>query len=101
MLGGFPGVDAVNVVGAPHPTLGMQTVACLVMQEGESRFGLSELRAYLGAHGLARFEFPDRLEFFDHLPLTESGKPKKTELKEWVLTRMGYHRSEAGQVSEG
>jgi Acyl-CoA synthetases (AMP-forming)/AMP-acid ligases II len=95
VLGGFPGVDAVNVVGAPHPTLGMQTVACIVLQQEKLRFGLSELRTYLGTHGLARFEFPDRLEFFDHLPLTESGKPKKAVLKEWVMTRMGYHHSEA------
>lgn len=88
VLGGFPGVDAVNVVGAPHPTLGMQTVACIVLQQGQPKFGLSELRDYLGEHGLAKFQFPDRLEFFRELPQTESGKPKKKDLKEWVLKRI-------------
>ncbi|WP_332237122.1 class I adenylate-forming enzyme family protein [Sporolactobacillus sp. KGMB 08714] len=88
VLGGFPGVGAVNVVGAPHPTLGAQTVACVVLQEGRQAFRLDELRDYLGVHGLAKFQFPDRLEFFDELPRTESGKPKKNVLREWVLERI-------------
>ncbi|MFT8317715.1 MAG: class I adenylate-forming enzyme family protein [Sporolactobacillus sp.] len=88
VLGGFPGVEAVNVVGAPHPTLGTQTVACIVLQEGQSEFELAELRDYLGEHGLAKFQFPDRLEFFKDLPRTESGKPKKKDLKELVLKRI-------------
>ncbi|RYM06725.1 AMP-dependent synthetase [Sporolactobacillus sp. THM7-7] len=93
VLGGFPGVDEVNVVGAPHPTLGSQTVACVVLQGGQQRFSLAELRDYLGEHGLAKFQFPDRLEFFNNLPKTHSGKIKKKDLRKWVLQRIEEEKS--------
>jgi acyl-CoA synthetase (AMP-forming)/AMP-acid ligase II len=92
VLGGFPGISAVNVVGAPHPTLGMQIVACVVLQKNKSLFSLRKLKTYLLQHGLAKFQLPDRLEFFKTLPRTESGKPKKNILKQWVLDRIrGSH----------
>lgn len=93
VLGGFPRVDEVGVVGAPHPTLGTQTVACVVLREGQSEFRLAELRDYLGENGLAKFQFPDRLEFFDSLPKTHSGKIKKKDLREWVRERLEEEKS--------
>ncbi len=51
-------VQNVAVVGAPDPTLGQQTVACIVLKEGAKPFTLPELREFLAAQGLAKFQFP-------------------------------------------
>ncbi|WAH37861.1 class I adenylate-forming enzyme family protein [Alicyclobacillus dauci] len=75
-------VQNVVVVGAPDDTLGQQSVACVVLQEGAEPFSLPELRDFLGQRGLAKFQFPDRLEFLTELPTTHSGKIKKKDLRE-------------------
>ncbi|MFC4619450.1 class I adenylate-forming enzyme family protein [Camelliibacillus cellulosilyticus] len=75
-------VERVTVVGAPHDTLGQQTVACIVLKDGAKPFTVQELRTFLGDHGLAKFQYPDRLEYFDELPMTHSGKIKNKDLRE-------------------
>ena len=77
-----PSIENVAVVGAPDETLGQQTVACIVLKEDAKPFQTSELRDFLGQHGLAKFQFPDKLVFFDALPLTHSGKIKKKDLRQ-------------------
>jgi acyl-CoA synthetase len=74
-------VENVAVVGAPDATLGQHTVACIVLKEGAAPFTLPELRDFLASKGLAKFQFPDRLEFLDALPTTHSGKIKKKDLR--------------------
>ncbi|KPV40531.1 class I adenylate-forming enzyme family protein [Alicyclobacillus ferrooxydans] len=76
-----PSIENVAVVGAPDETLGQQTVACIVLKEGFKPFQAAELRNFLSQHGLAKFQFPDRLIFLDALPLTHSGKIKKKDLR--------------------
>ncbi|WP_062305917.1 class I adenylate-forming enzyme family protein [Alicyclobacillus sendaiensis] len=75
-------VQNVAVVGAPDPTLGQQTVACVILKEGAKPFTLRELRDFLAEQGLAKFQFPDRLEFMTEFPQTHSGKIKKKDLRE-------------------
>lgn len=82
LIGGFEGVEEVSVVGAPHETLGQQTVACVVLKEDAEPFALKDLRTYLADNGLAKFQLPDRLEFLESLPMTHSGKYRKIELRE-------------------
>ncbi|MCL6637146.1 MAG: acyl--CoA ligase [Alicyclobacillus sp.] len=84
-ISAHPAVLNVAVVGAPDPTLGQQTVACIILREGHSPFSLAELRDFLGQRGLAKFQFPDRIEFMTELPTTHSGKIKKKELRERLL----------------
>ncbi|MFT8390177.1 MAG: class I adenylate-forming enzyme family protein [Sporolactobacillus sp.] len=88
VVSGFPNVESVNVVGVPHPKLGQQTVACLILKKGSEPFTLQSLRTYLGTHGLGKFQYPDRLEFFTNFPRTSSGKPQKNILKKWVIKRL-------------
>ncbi|QQE76853.1 class I adenylate-forming enzyme family protein [Alicyclobacillus sp. SO9] len=76
-----PAIANVAVVGQADDTLGQRTVACIVVKEGETTPALSELRDFLGEQGLAKFQFPDRLEVVSSLPLTHSGKIKKKELR--------------------
>lgn len=82
VIAAHPAVENVVVVGAPDDTLGQQTVACLVLREGAARFGLPELRDFLGEKGLAKFQFPDRIEFMEEFPTTHSGKIKKKDIRE-------------------
>lgn len=81
-IASFDGVEMVAVIGIPHETLGQQTVACIVLKEGQAPFSISELRTHLGEHGLAKFQFPDRIEFLKELPMTNSGKIKNKDLRE-------------------
>lgn len=83
-----PTVEVVAVVGAPDPTLGQHTVACIVLKDQMVPFDVSELRDFLGEQGLAKFQFPDRLVFLDQLPMTHSGKIKKRELRQRLLEGM-------------
>ncbi|GMA56647.1 cyclohexanecarboxylate-CoA ligase/acyl-CoA synthetase [Alicyclobacillus sacchari] len=77
-----PSVENVAVVGAPDATLGQHTVACVILREGHAALSLKELREFLAEQGLAKFQFPDRLELMTEFPQTHSGKIKKKDLRE-------------------
>ncbi|GLG00409.1 AMP-binding protein [Alicyclobacillus hesperidum subsp. aegles] len=77
-----PSVENVAVVGAPDATLGQHTVACVILREGHEALSLKELREFLAEQGLAKFQFPDRLELMKEFPQTHSGKIKKKDLRE-------------------
>lgn len=88
VLASYPDVERVSVVGAPHETLGQQTVACIVLKENAHEFTISEIREFLDANGLAHFQYPDQLKFLGELPLTHSGKIKNKELRQWLQLEM-------------
>ncbi len=77
-------VERVSVVGAPHDTLGQQTVACIVLMDQAARFTMAEIRDFLAEKGLAKFQYPDQLVFLPELPLTHSGKIKNKDLRQWL-----------------
>ncbi|WEG14859.1 class I adenylate-forming enzyme family protein [Pullulanibacillus sp. KACC 23026] len=85
VIAGHESVERVTVVGAPHETLGQQTIACIVLKEGAEEIPVAELRDYLGKNGLAKFQFPDQLRYFNELPMTHSGKIKNKVLREQFL----------------
>ena len=65
----------VTVVGVPHEHLGEETCAVVVP---ESRApSKDELVAHLEGVGIATHHIIDRLEIFDELPRTRTGKVKK------------------------
>ena len=72
-------VAEVAVVGVPHPRLGEQACAFVVLREGTT-LELPELVAFLKAHGLATFKLPERLVVVDALPRTPTGKVQKFAL---------------------
>ncbi|MCF8566558.1 acyl--CoA ligase [Alicyclobacillus tolerans] len=82
----YPGVENAAVIGIPDPTLGQRTLACIVLKEGTVPFELGELKDFLSANGLSKFQLPDRLVFLDALPATHSGKIRKKELRERFKT---------------
>jgi acyl-CoA synthetase (AMP-forming)/AMP-acid ligase II len=72
-------VKEVAVVGAPHPVLGEDVVAFVVLQSGAEADG-DELRAF-GLTQLADYKVPRQFLFVDALPRNPTGKVLKAELK--------------------
>jgi acyl-CoA synthetase (AMP-forming)/AMP-acid ligase II len=72
-------VKEVAVVGAPHPVLGEDVVAFVVLQPGAEADG-DELRAF-GLTQLADYKVPRQFLFVDALPRNPTGKVVKAELK--------------------
>ena len=75
-----PDVADCAVVGVPHPTLGEEVAAVVVLRPGR-RVDTEELARHV-AHRLARFEVPTRFFFrADALPRNPQGKVLKRELR--------------------
>jgi 2,3-dihydroxybenzoate-AMP ligase len=74
-----PAVLNVACVPYPDPVLGERMCACLVLRRGRS-LTLEELVTFLLEFEIAKFKLPERLEFFDSLPLSGFGKVSKKEL---------------------
>jgi len=79
VIGGFVEVATVAVVGTPDERLGEIVCACVVAQPGAS-LDLASLVDRLRSAGVATYNLPQRLEFFDALPSTASGKIQKHEI---------------------
>jgi long-chain acyl-CoA synthetase len=74
-----PGVADVAVVGLPHPELGEEVAAAVVVRPG-STVSADDLRAHVTEH-LAKFEVPSRWHVTERpLPLNAAGKVAKRDL---------------------
>ncbi|MGP0032112.1 MAG: AMP-binding enzyme, partial [Acidimicrobiales bacterium] len=65
--------------GAPHPVLGEDVVAFVVLREGTEADG-ETLRDYARAF-LAEYKVPRRYHFVDALPRNATGKVVKPDLR--------------------
>jgi acyl-CoA synthetase (AMP-forming)/AMP-acid ligase II len=72
-------VKEVAVVGAPHPVLGEDVVAFVVLHR-DADADAEELRAF-GLEQLADYKVPRQFVFVDSLPRNPTGKVVKAELK--------------------
>lgn len=82
----FPEVERVAIVGIPDARLGERCCACVVLRAGAS-LDLATATDRLRATGLATHKLPERLERFDALPTTASGKIQKFKLQEILAER--------------
>ena len=74
-----PAVAEVAVVGAPHPVLGEDVVAFVVLHE-HGAAGAEQLRTF-ALESLADYKTPRQYYFVDELPRNPTGKVIKPELR--------------------
>jgi acyl-coenzyme A synthetase/AMP-(fatty) acid ligase len=85
LLVAMPEIERAAVIGLPDERLGERMCACVVVRPGE-QIDLPTVVARLEAGGLAKFKLPQRLEVFDVLSATASGKIQKHELVRIITT---------------
>ncbi len=79
-----PAVLQVAVVAMPDPRLGERT--CAIMVARDEPVTLEQIREHLTALGVAKFKWPERLEWVAHLPQSNIGKIDKKALRQWIAT---------------
>jgi 2,3-dihydroxybenzoate-AMP ligase len=87
LLIAHPAVREAAAVAMPHPVLGEQTCAYLVLRPDET-VDLAALSAYLDGRGVARFKWPERIEVVDALPVTNVGKVDKKKLRDDIASKI-------------
>jgi cyclohexanecarboxylate-CoA ligase len=75
-----PGVADAVVIGLPDPRTGELVCAVLELQPGAEAPDVESLGDHLGAHGLRRHAWPERVEVVGALPRTVAGKVDKAGL---------------------
>jgi long-chain acyl-CoA synthetase len=74
-----PAVQEAAVIGLPHPELGEEVAAAVVLKAGED-VGADDLRAYVKQR-VAAFKYPRVTWIVDELPKGPSGKIAKREIQ--------------------
>jgi len=86
-----PAVKQAAVIGVPDDLRGEVIKAFIVLAEGQKGDeGLSDSIQNAVKTSLAAYEYPRHIEFIDELPLTTTGKVRRTELRRW-------HREQSGR----
>jgi cyclohexanecarboxylate-CoA ligase len=76
-----PQVAECAIVAMPDPRLGERACA-FVVAKPNTLLNLSDVRAFLEGHGMAKQYWPERLELVAEMPRTPSGKIQKFKLRE-------------------
>lgn len=81
------GIAGVAVVAMPDPRLGEKTCAYLVSTTGD-QLSLDAIRAHLSSLGVAKYKWPERLEWIDELPRSNVGKVDKRQLRTDIAAKL-------------
>ena len=79
-LAGHPAIAQAASFAIPHPTLGEDVAAAVVLRSG-MRASAPEIRSFLSGM-LSRSKVPNRILFLDSIPLSAAGKPLRSNLSE-------------------
>jgi fatty-acyl-CoA synthase len=82
-----PRIAEAQVVGVPDNFMGEEMAALVRLKPGESS-GEADILEYC-RDGISRHTVPKYIRFVTSFPLTASGKVKKFELKEQLITELG------------
>jgi 2,3-dihydroxybenzoate-AMP ligase len=85
-----PGIAAAAVVAMPDERLGERSCAYLVAAGPE--LALAEIQAHLDELGVAKFKWPERLEWLAALPETAVGKLDKKKLQNEIASTLAAER---------
>jgi 2,3-dihydroxybenzoate-AMP ligase len=81
-----PGIVAAAVVAMPDPRLGER--ACAYLVPAAEPLLLREVQEHLEALSLAKFKWPERLEWVSRLPTTQVGKVDKVQLRRDIARKV-------------
>ena len=97
-LGNHPDVAAAAVFAMPHPTLGEDIAAAVVLrQDGGS--SVADLRRYLGRR-LATYKIPGQIVLVDKIPMNPSGKIPRARLAQLLAGRLRAELVEPRNLNE-
>jgi 2,3-dihydroxybenzoate-AMP ligase len=88
LLQRHPAVAEAALVAMPDERLGERACAYLVVREDHLPPTLAGLCVFLELQGLAKFKWPERVEYVGALPRSPVGKILKQELRDDVAQRM-------------
>jgi 2,3-dihydroxybenzoate-AMP ligase len=96
-----PAIVAAAVVAMPDKRLGERSCAYLVATEAPVE--LEMIQRHLAALGVAKFKWPERLEWLKELPKTPVGKINKKQLHADIVSRLEQERthSPSGRKAPG
>lgn len=82
-----PAIEQAAVVAMPDPRLGER--ACAYLVTGGAPLRMAEVQQHLNALGVAKFKWPERLEWLDDLPRSTVHKIDKKELRRRIAEILG------------
>jgi non-ribosomal peptide synthetase component E (peptide arylation enzyme) len=82
-LATHPSIIDVAVIGFPDDRLGERVAAFVTARE---RFDLDQGRLWLDSVGISRFKMPELIVQMDRLPVLNSGKVDRTDLRARAIT---------------
>jgi len=86
-----PSVASVAIVGYPDARLGERACACVAVRKGTT-LDLAAVRVHMETNKVAKQYWPERVQIFDDLPHTPSGKVQKFKLREMVTSAVAKER---------
>lgn len=86
-LTGCPGVGPHATVGLPDERMG-ERICTFIVQDGINPPTIDSIAKYLDSKGVAKRLRPERVEFIDEIPMTDSGKIKRHVLSDELKQRL-------------
>ncbi len=83
-----PNIREAAAVAMPDPRLGEKVCAFLVLHNDLERPELSDILDFFVARDLPKYKCPERIEFLEKLPRTESGKVQKYVLRDIIRAKL-------------
>lgn len=89
-----PAIHEAAVVAMPHLRMGETGCAFLILEDG-AVLTFDELIVFLGATGMAKQKYPERIEIIETFPRTAAGKIRKNVLRDEVVAKL------AAEIAKG
>ena len=83
-LSSDPQIRQIAVVAIPDERLGERLCACIVPIESGASLTLEDVKNMAERAGLAKYEWPERVQVVQSLPMTSSGKVLRRVLEDQV-----------------
>lgn len=98
VLMAHPAVKKAAAFGRPHPSLGEDVAAAVVLHKG-ARANEWELRSHAAGH-LTPFKVPRRIFFVDAIPVGATGKVRRADLARDLSNRISRHEAPRTQLEK-